>query len=1628
MLGPGHPPRPRRNLTAAAPVRDPSREREFEDRSFILIVHEKSDSESDAASDLELPPPSRGKSLQTGDGAAVAIAAKRSRQQAASSDSASDSDQHTPKANSVRTPRKATRATTNLSLSATSLFNVVIGPSSGIAAAVSDWIEDYGENDRSALEKLITFVLHTSGCFESIDAADLEDEDLMKEALEQLQAKLESSENYPLIAKKTSGRGTRTSTTSAKFRTNLKEFWTKWFLKLKNLPTNSPIFTTQDSEHEDSGTPQTVFETVKTWLTLMSSSAFRAFRHTATTTILVLMSSLCDASATVYEEWTTLNRQLDALKKDSSGKTKSAKAERISILERDVDDLAGKKWILEKHMSDLFESVFIHRYRDIDAIIRMECIRELGFWVAKFPEHYLDANYLRYIGWMLSDSVSRDFLHFEYSYLLIDAPSVRLESLKSLHTLYKSPTTHMSLRAFTERFKPRLLEMALRDRSTASGTSSGGTLSVRATAVDVVADATRAGLVSDADRAAAQVLVFCRVDAHTRERVSAFVAQCVREAVDAARQDALAIAAADGNAEEDGETASAAALVHLEWVDWKAFVQEMVQIAREMQKNIAGRRDAIVSKVSAIGSSLEVVSSSVAQEAERESLSDDEMDEDDLDEEAKEKILAMLKFNAELREWCLRDEHEFLDNTEQKRSDREGDLLVVGSGNMTAAISGLLGSVDLLKEWEAALEYVSTDLSMGNSEERLSSNEADIFHLHTLSSDEEYFLILAVNAVLLATAGIGHSVGAKQKSIDQSEQKLNCSRVLMKYIPKLLKKYGNEYGGPGFRILVEIVKMIRNLDPVVYLELRMLKAYESLLDDLVVIFLRQSRNEIIREFMTTWNHLCGITEGENFQHGSPRKGSQAVDLRINSSAASASLHQQATEKLEVAVDSQILPNVLSFGTRFEGFVNSSAENVLTEDALVSLTANLRRLLALSSIVDISKLTPQHKQSSGGAAEGSLFETLLTVLQSAMKYQTAAFRRMDALGAIAVQSELKVNHEVSDLSCLVIELLAHFSLCVVYNLVHEKGPEVPEFQEQRVVQFVRFCESVLMDNDLNECSVGAKLSCVRALMDVFLALRFSKVGGVLGKLYMSWELQNALISFGTKCFESVGIVDVGLATKTVRNIWRSHPRLTQTSSPNHESPEAAEASMLNLLNVCAGLCNLLSHGVLKPSFAPLLLQFTGIPEPTVQQPFMVLPSSVATKSSERNSFQVFEAPKLFGAGWDYCMETLLTRFINDRVAQYLIAFEEKDRSENEENEASAVVGVEEVRSVIEDAGAIIGDSLIKSLDLFASGKLASLQHFEFLSRSIRNALKSWITQLGDSEGRDRVYLQGAATRSLLQMLRAFADRMTMLYQLANHASEQLVYGEEFTCRRLPAELTPVWELAAPLGGLVSQIASSFGVEYEPQPDDAGIASAEDVLEYASNSLAAKGIKPDESSDLWHPYWNFVKAVQKGDSKQKRGRKKNPAKASGADVSPKDGTVKKRGRPPKKDKPSPAEKKPRSAVKKVQTKSASQVEDSDGSGSDHMDLEVRIPLGTRRSKRQMAKRGSPEDRDVSATPSTPTRSTLGKRSAAQLLVRKAGSDGDGSGAGTHDVDAVEDDDDEVLPSSPESLMRTVKRIRV
>ena len=77
----------------------------------------------------------------------------------------------------------------------------------------------------------------------------------------------------------------------------------------------------------------------------------------------------------------------------------------------------------------------------------MECVHALGQWLKKYPEQFLDTMYLRYIGWVLSDSDNH----------------VRLEAVKSLTGVYEQTDYVHSVTNFTDRFKSRLLEMATSD-------------------------------------------------------------------------------------------------------------------------------------------------------------------------------------------------------------------------------------------------------------------------------------------------------------------------------------------------------------------------------------------------------------------------------------------------------------------------------------------------------------------------------------------------------------------------------------------------------------------------------------------------------------------------------------------------------------------------------------------------------------------------------------------------------------------------------------------------------------------------------------------------------------------------------------------------------------------------------------------------------------------------------------------------------------------------------------------------------------------------------------------------------------------------------------------------------------
>ena len=70
---------------------------------------------------------------------------------------------------------------------------------------------------------------------------------------------------------------------------------------------------------------------------------------------------------------------------------------------------------------------------------------EIGLWMKKFHQNFLDDSYLKYIGWTLHDKVG----------------DVRLKCLQALQPLYASEELQGKLELFTSKFKDRIVAMTL---------------------------------------------------------------------------------------------------------------------------------------------------------------------------------------------------------------------------------------------------------------------------------------------------------------------------------------------------------------------------------------------------------------------------------------------------------------------------------------------------------------------------------------------------------------------------------------------------------------------------------------------------------------------------------------------------------------------------------------------------------------------------------------------------------------------------------------------------------------------------------------------------------------------------------------------------------------------------------------------------------------------------------------------------------------------------------------------------------------------------------------------------------------------------------------------------------------
>ncbi|KAG2176292.1 hypothetical protein INT43_005526 [Umbelopsis isabellina] len=264
------------------------------------------------------------------------------------------------------------------------LYGQILGSRLPTEKLVEEWIDKYkGPEKMEAVEDLVNLIIRSCGTKEKIDAKAIEDDELIVDALQNLEDKVSANRytEYPIASKLRKYKS---------LKADLIDFWQKLIEECQ-----------YDIIYDG-----LLVETLQVWLTTMSSSTFRPFRHTATVIALNVISSLALIAERAVQEKAIANRQLGAERRKNNNNRAS---ERQKMLEDKSKALANKEKRLNGYLKHFIDSIFVHRCRDVEAVIRMECIKHLGDWMEQYTSYFLDNQYLRYLGWLLNDKSTSRF-------------------------------------------------------------------------------------------------------------------------------------------------------------------------------------------------------------------------------------------------------------------------------------------------------------------------------------------------------------------------------------------------------------------------------------------------------------------------------------------------------------------------------------------------------------------------------------------------------------------------------------------------------------------------------------------------------------------------------------------------------------------------------------------------------------------------------------------------------------------------------------------------------------------------------------------------------------------------------------------------------------------------------------------------------------------------------------------------------------------------------------------------------------------------------------------------------------------------------------------------------------------
>lgn len=348
--------------------------------------------------------------------------------------------QHEPKSKKkqrVNTSRANTVPPTN----EVELFKALSDDGIAVTDLAFNWVEameDESHNGTTkALTELFNLVLRSCGCNHLAESHDLASYDSAPATVAEvgLMFKRQKSHEYPFTSK---------SKTTKFFRRNVTEF----FESVVEIAHVKGLLFKDNTSTGDTSLSSPFMNAFLSWLFALSDSEYRPFRYVATCLLYAVQEKLCTLAASSTLSVEKQQRQLSNAQNNTNARNTQARERKIQLITENIRVSKMQRDAVLEYLGDVFQNVFNSRYRDVDSSIRIESLRALAQWAVAYGDMFMQANYLRYFGWMLSDPVDL----------------VKKESLKALHKLYKSINTKgevvpVGLRQLTESFRDQLINM-----------------------------------------------------------------------------------------------------------------------------------------------------------------------------------------------------------------------------------------------------------------------------------------------------------------------------------------------------------------------------------------------------------------------------------------------------------------------------------------------------------------------------------------------------------------------------------------------------------------------------------------------------------------------------------------------------------------------------------------------------------------------------------------------------------------------------------------------------------------------------------------------------------------------------------------------------------------------------------------------------------------------------------------------------------------------------------------------------------------------------------------------------------------------------------------------------------------